>query len=150
MKLAEALQARADLNRQIEQLKGRIYDNALVQEGESPNEDPDELIKELNKNVSTLENLIIRINMTNCQSDVDGASLTELIAQRDCINIKIDMYKTLVSTASSNTRRATKTEIKILSTVNVKELQKKIDRLSKEMRLIDNKIQQANWNIELI
>ena len=34
MKLAEALQERADLNRNIEQLKSRLNNNVLVQEGE--------------------------------------------------------------------------------------------------------------------
>ena len=35
MKLAEALQERADLNRQIEQLKFRLANNAITQEGEA-------------------------------------------------------------------------------------------------------------------
>lgn len=150
MKLAEALQARADLNREIEQLKSRIYNNALVQEDVNPNEDSMELVKEFNKGVATLQDLIVRINMTNCQNQIEGKTLTEMIAERDCLKIKIEMYKSLVATASSNTTRATRTEIKILSTVNVKEIQKKVDRLAKELRLLDNKIQQANWNIELI
>lgn len=33
MKLAEALQERADINRNIEQLKNRLNNNVLVQEG---------------------------------------------------------------------------------------------------------------------
>ena len=40
MKLAEALQERADLNRNIEQLRSRLRNNVLVQEGEQPAEDP--------------------------------------------------------------------------------------------------------------
>ena len=43
MKLAEALQERADLNRNIEQLKNRLSSNALVQEGEQPVECPENL-----------------------------------------------------------------------------------------------------------
>ena len=43
MKLAEALQERADLNRAIQQLENRLSNNALVQEGERPAEDPQEL-----------------------------------------------------------------------------------------------------------
>ena len=42
MKLAEALQERADLNRRIAGLSSRLADNALVQEGERPAEDPAE------------------------------------------------------------------------------------------------------------
>ena len=34
MKLAEALQERADLNKKIEQLRSRITSNALMQEGQ--------------------------------------------------------------------------------------------------------------------
>ena len=49
MKLAEALQERADLNRRIEQLRARLENNALVQEGESPAEDPSELLAELDR-----------------------------------------------------------------------------------------------------
>lgn len=36
MKLAEALQERADLNRSIAQLKSRLEASALVQQGSSP------------------------------------------------------------------------------------------------------------------
>ena len=46
MKLAEALQERADLNRQLEQMKMRLYNNATVQEGEQPAELPEELLEE--------------------------------------------------------------------------------------------------------
>ena len=52
MKLAEALQERADLNRQIEQLKARLYNNALVQEGEAPAEDPNELLAQLDRSTA--------------------------------------------------------------------------------------------------
>ena len=47
MKLAEALQERADLNRRIEQLRYRLSNNVLVQEGEKPLEDPTALLEEL-------------------------------------------------------------------------------------------------------
>ena len=42
------------------------------------------------------------------------------------------------------------TEIKVFSTVNVSELQKKLDKLSKEIRETDTKLQQANWTIDLV
>ena len=47
MKLAEALQERADLNKKIQQLQQRINSNVLVQEGEKSQEDPQALMKEL-------------------------------------------------------------------------------------------------------
>ena len=55
MKLAEALQERADLNRRIEQLRYRLSNNVLVQEGEKPLEDPAALLEELESSFTRLE-----------------------------------------------------------------------------------------------
>ena len=57
MKLAEALQERADLNRQIQQLRCRMLNNAVVQEGEAPAEDPAQLTEELESCLKRLEYL---------------------------------------------------------------------------------------------
>ena len=150
MKLAEALQERADLNRSIEQLRSRLINNVIVQENEKPAEDPQALLKELDSSLSRLEELMRRINNTNCVTISKGKSITELIAARDVLKEKIAVYKDIVSNASQTARRARMTEIKILSTVDVRELQKKIDDMSKEFRLTDNRIQALNWSTELI
>ena len=88
MKLAEALQERADLNRRIQQLQQRLGNNAVVQEGEAPAEDPAELLRELDGCAENLEQLIARINLTNCRAEVDGESLTALLARRDALDRK--------------------------------------------------------------
>lgn len=149
MKLAEALQERADLNRRIEQLKSRLSNNAMVQEGEKPAENPEDLLNELNSSIARLQDLIVCINLTNCKAMVNGQSLTELIAKKDCLSIRLCAYREFLSQASQLAHRATRTEIKIVSTVNVKEIQKSVDELSKELRLLDNQIQATNWNVEL-
>jgi hypothetical protein len=150
MKLAEALQERADLNHNIEQLRVRLINNALVQENEKPTEDPKALISELDGCTARLEELMRRINLTNCSTVSDGKSITELIAHKDALKTKISVYKDLVANASQTARRARMTEIKILSTVDVKKLQKQIDDMSKELRLTDNRIQALNWSTELM
>ena len=58
MKLAEALQERADLNCKIDELRNRLQHNALVQEGEEPAEAPEELLTELDFSIDRLEELI--------------------------------------------------------------------------------------------
>ena len=150
MKLAEALQERADLNARIEQLRERMAQNALVQEGERPAEDPAELMREFDECVSRLEVLMNRINLTNCATFVDGKTLTEYIAHRDCLKVRINAYRRVLNEASQPTRRAMRSEIKILSTINVRDRQKQIDDLAKELRLTDNLIQQANWTTDLM
>jgi hypothetical protein len=47
MKLAEALSIRKDLQKRIQQLGQRIQNNVKVQEGDTPSEEPMELMKEL-------------------------------------------------------------------------------------------------------
>ena len=75
MKLAEALQERADLNRKIEELRRRLGNVILVQEGEEPAEDPAELLEELNAAVARLEELMAAINLTNCRTKANGMTL---------------------------------------------------------------------------
>ena len=150
MKLAEALQERADLNCRIQQLQQRLTNNALVQEGETPAEDPAELLAELDGCVGELERLIARINLTNCRVQVEGESLTALLARRDMLTVKLSSYRNLAQSASQLGHRGMRSEIKWLSTVNVRELQKQVDGLAKELRLLDNAIQAANWATDLI
>ena len=150
MKLAEALQERADLNRRIEQLRYRLNNNVLVQEGEKPLEDPAALLEELESSFTRLEWLIARINLTNCAVKVEGRSLTELIARRDVLSLRAEAYRRLVEEASQNTHRATCTEIKILSAVDVPALQRQADDASRELRLLDNTLQATNWTADLM
>ena len=150
MKLAEALQERADLNRRIEQLRYRLNNNVLVQEGEKPLEDPAALLEELESSFTRLEWLIARINLTNCAVKVEGRSLTELIARRDVLSLRAEAYRRLVEDARQNTHRATRTEIKILSAVDVPALQRQADDASRELRLLDNTLQATNWTADLM
>ena len=149
MKLAEALQERADLNRRIQQLRARLLDNALVQEGEQTAEDPAALMTEYDAVSAALEELTAKINLANCRTTVDGKSLTELIAKRDALTQRLKTYRDLAQAASRPYQRAARSEIKILSAVDVKELQKRADRTAKELRMLDNTIQQTNWTAEL-
>ena len=149
MKLAEALQERSDLNTRIAQLRTRISNNALVQEGEQTAEDPAELIRQLNACVKELEELIARINLTNSTTKVEKKTLTEWLASRDALTLKLSIYRDLVNEASTSAYRARGTEIRIKPTVNVASLQKEVDQMSRDLRLIDNTIQAANWSTEL-
>lgn len=150
MKLAEALQERADLNRKIEQLKSRLNNNVLVQEGEQTAESPEQLKQELDSSLERLAYLLAQINRTNCETSVDGQTLTELIAVKDMLSLKIHVYEDIVYTASQTSYRARNTEIKIKSAISVADWQTEIDKMAKELRLVDNKLQETNWNTDLI
>ena len=149
MKLAEALIMRADLQTRLEQLRQRLAANARVQEGESPAEDPMELLAEMNTAADQLEALISRINLTNAHVVWEGKTLTELLARREVLSQKISLLHTLLENASGTVLRGSRSEVKILSTVNVRDLRKQADELSGELRTLDTTIQSRNWLEEL-
>lgn len=150
MKLAEALQERSDLNYKISDLELRLTQNSLVQEGEAPNENPEELLKTLDQCVTRLQKLIAHINLTNCKTIVEGRSITEIIAEKDSAALRLSAYRTLASSTGSINFRARGSEIKLIPTVNVKDIQKEADYIAKQVRLLDNLLQSANWTTELI
>ena len=43
-----------------------------------------------------------------------------------------------------------KFHLKIKSNIDIKATQKEIDKLSKELRLVDNSIQEINWTVDLL
>lgn len=150
MKLAEALNLRADLQKRIANLRERLIKNAKVQEGDTPSEDPNMLLNELNDNIIELENIIKLINKTNSSTYVDNESISDIIAKRDALGLKISILRSFVSESADRIDRYSNKEIKILSTVNVAEMQKQVDNLSKEYRLIDTKLQGLNWTTDII
>ncbi len=150
MKLAEALQERADLLKRIEQLRIRLSNNVLVQEGEKPAEDPAALLTELDRCITRSEELMTRINLTNAAVTVEGETLTALLARRDCLKMKLSAWRDTVNNASQTARRATHSEIRIHSAIDVAALQKQVDEASRYLRETDNRIQAANWLNDLI
>ena len=123
---------------------------AKVQEGETPAEDPLRLIGLLNAECSAYEELIRRINLTNAATVLDGQTLTALLARRDALSLEISILRDFLQQASQRIDRYSKTEIKILSTVDVTAMQKTVDAKSKELRQLDAAIQKLNWNTTLI
>lgn len=151
MKIAEALQERASLNSKLDQLAQSINDNALVQEDETPDLDVAELLREYEAAADSLRVLMGRINMTNCTvKNASGETMTQLLARRDVLRQKLRTYQDLQNSLGNRTRRASRSEIKILAAVKASDIKKEVDRLSKEYRLLDNEIQGLNWQYELL
>lgn len=150
MKLATALSERADLQRRLSELQSRLNNNAKVQEGEEPSEDPKALLKELDALLERLEWLMTKINLTNSRTLADGVPVTALLSRRDCLKKRMNVMRSFLDTASGKVDRYSQKEIRILSTVKVSVLQKQVDQVSKELRELDERIQGLNWTTELM
>ena len=150
MKLAEALNIRADLQRKVYQLKSRLIANSQVQEGDTPAEDPEDLLKELDTSIKKLEDVIKLINKTNSNTYIKNKSISDMIVERDMLKLKMSAINELVNSASNKVDRYSNKEIKIFSTINVKEKQKELNKMSKEYREIDTLLQGLNWTTDLV
>lgn len=151
MKLAEALIHRADAQKRIHQLRERLSRNVRIQEGETPSEDPQELLTELRRTITEFTRLVKQINRTNAVTVFgDGLTLTDALAERDGLALERNTLTALANEAAQQEFRYGRSEIKFVLMVNVAELQKRIDDLAKRYRELDTAIQQANWNIDLI
>lgn len=149
MKLAEALQTRADLQNKVEELRNRLINSAKYQEGEKPLEDPAELLEELDNTCDRLSEIIYKINYTNSITNTELGTLTKALAKKDKLSLKRSVYESLSDAASSLNDRYSNSEIKMFPSVDVRKLRKKIDLISKDLRTTDLTIQQANWLTDL-
>jgi len=153
MKLAEALVLRADTKKRLEQLRGRLTSSALVQEGEMPPEDPLALLSELEALTTDFERLVIGINRTNssASASIEGVgSLTVALARRDALDVKFSVLSGFLEAASSRVNRYSRTEIKLVSTVDVATLRKQLDEVARSRRDLDSQIQGMNWTTDLL
>lgn len=151
MKLAQGLALRADQKKRLAQLAERMVRYARVQEGDTPAEDPNDLLRQSDALTIEHERLIVRINRTNLVAALpDGRSLTEAIAHRDALMLRIGTYRKLVAAATATETRGLRTEIRFVATVEVAALQRQIDDLSREHRELDTAIQGLNWTADLL
>jgi predicted RND superfamily exporter protein len=151
MKLAEALILRADTKKRLEQLRQRLINNAKVQEGDKPAEKPEDLLKEIEQTANEYEKLIKQINQTNSATEFSkGKTLTDALAERDVLILRRGIYAGLVAAATVSQQLYSRSEIKFVSTVDVGKTQKQVDKLSKQHRELDAKIQEFNWKTDLV
>ena len=151
MKLAEALSIRKDLQKRVQQLGQRIQNNVKVQEGDEPAEQPHELLRELDDCLQRLEEMIWRINATNMQTrNPQGTTLTELMARKDVLTLRIGSMRSIFDAASSAQDRYSRSEIKMVTVIDVKLLGKQIDDCSAQLRQLDIEIQSLNFQTELV
>jgi hypothetical protein len=69
---------------------------------------------------------------------------------RDITAKKRDFLTSIADAASTRQDRYSKSEVKFVATFSIAQIQKQIDQLSKEFRELDTKLQELNWQTELV
>ena len=150
MKLAEALILRAEYREKIQNYQERIVMNLKVQENEEPHEDPNVLYVETMRLNDELCSLTKKINEKNNNTKLEnGQTVSEALVDRNNLMGKRQFLKLMAAHAGSRDFRLTRAEVKMYITIDVREIQKEIDSLSQQFRLIDTQIQGSNWVVDL-
>ena len=153
MKLAEALLIRSDMQKKLAQIKGRIRNNVKVQEGDTPSEDPNELLLQASQIISELNQLVERIHRTNATATAtteNGQSMLTLLVERDMLETRHKLLLDAIEATRQEEDRYSYREIKRNVIVSVSALQKQADDLAVKIRQLNLLIQASNWQIELV
>ena len=75
--------------------------------------------------------------------------MTETIAEKDTLSLHIATLRAALDAANVRSDRYSRNEIKFVRTVDVNALQKRVDDLSRDLRQLDSRLQQANWTTDL-
>ena len=171
MLLAEALAARKDALKQVEDLRERIAAAAVrYEDQDAPIEDPATLVRQLGERLDSMESLTVRINRTNNAArltfDARDLSIMEAIALRERLTLEARARRGAVdavdpsSGSGGASRRAraaiygatrrTKDDIRELPAIDVAVERRIADGLSESVRRLDMVLQQKNWTTELV
>jgi hypothetical protein len=152
MIIGEALNRRSDLQRNIAQLQERVRASVLVQEGDEPPESAEDLLAEVGSLCDELERLLAKINHTNAITKLSTAeTVTEALARRDVLELRQGALRAAIRAASNDGfTRYSRSEVRMLRQINVSEIQKRLDGMSKARRELDNQLQEQNWTTSLV
>lgn len=154
MKLAEALTKRKNLKEEIEELKQRAAQYAVVQEGNERVGSTEKVLEKIGSKIKELKELIVAINKTNQETlihdrDKNVMTIMEAIACRDMLKLEKLIIDNIADSAIGTVDRFTRNEIRMIPTIDVEKYRKEGDSLAKQYRLLDAEIQAMNWTTEL-
>lgn len=110
---------------------------------------------EADRVLAELEDLISRINRTNAATRLDeDMTVTDAIARRGVLRLWHALYTSVADAASGRSgpgmARQMRSELRYVSAVTVSEFRTAADEAAKQHRELDVRIQQANWETDLV
>lgn len=154
MMLGEALALRADLQKRMNRVQALLLENATVQEGDAPAVSASALLEEYRQLAAEHERLVRRINRTNVGARITigekTVTLADAVVRRERLAREATMLREVASQAGPKRSRFLRTEVKHVPTIDVADVLAQADRLSREHRELDTRVQQTNWAVDLI
>ncbi|NIU79517.1 MAG: hypothetical protein GWN71_40070 [Gammaproteobacteria bacterium] len=114
---------------------------------------PDRLLEEYRALAKEHEAIVRRINRTNPGARIEfrdePMSLADAVIRRERLAREAALLRDLAHRATPKANRFLHTEVKHVPTIDIAGTIAEADRLSKEHRELDARIQRANWEVEL-
>ena len=153
MLLAEALLRKAVLKKEIEALEQRMCESARVPQDEEPVDDYLVLLGSFREKIAELDDMSLRILTTNSSTAFkEGETISQAIIRRDSLKRVVSMYNKLLSAASGSGGRGfySSRDVKYKRVVDMDKARADMDNAAMQYRDLDVKLQQLNWNTELL
>jgi len=152
MLLAEALLRKAVLKKELEALEQRMSESARVPHDEEPVDDYLILLDNYNEKEYELREMSLKILSTNNKTVfTEGETISQAIIRRDSLKRVVSMYNKLLSAATGGGRGLfSSRDIKYKRIVNMDKVRADMNIKAMQYRDLDVKLQQLNWNTELL
>lgn len=150
MKLAEALNLRSTLIKEISELKNRLEGSVKIEEGEEPIDSAEELLSELDPKIEQLHRLVYQINLTNSRTFDKGKSITELLAERDALATRTEILNRCLRRLTERNSRYRTDEVRFIRTVDPDFLRDRFNKEAAKLRQLNLRIQMLGWTHDLL
>ncbi|MCL2059611.1 MAG: DIP1984 family protein [Oscillospiraceae bacterium] len=153
MLLAEALFKKAVLKKELETLEQRMGESARVPHDEEPIDDYLVLLGSYLEKEGELLDMNLRIQTTNISTAFrEGETISQAINRRDSLKRIVSMYNKLLSAATGGGSRGifSSRDVKYKRVVDMDKTRADMSNAAMQYRELDVKLQQLNWNTELL
>ena len=152
MFLAEALLRKAGLKKELEALEQRMGESARVPHDEEPADDYLVLLSSYREKEGELLEVSLRILTTNSSTAFrEDETISQAIIRRDSLKRLVNMYNKLLVAATGGGRGMfSSRDVKYKRVVDMDMVRTDMNNAAMEYRDLDVKLQQLNWNTELL
>ena len=152
MFLAEALLRKAALKKELDALEQRMCESARIPHDEEPVDDYLILLDNYRQKEGELLDISIRILATNNSTTFkEGETVSQAIVRRDSLKRTVSMYSKLIGATTGGGRGLfSSRDIKYKRVVDMDMVRANMDNVAMQYRDLDVKLQQLNWNTDLL
>ena len=154
MNILEAITLKKDLEKRIENLGSRYVGNLTVLKGGKPHEDPNELLKEMDKSIIQLNDLCYRIDAADLYvKNSTGKTLIELVIERESLYRRLNILRSALNevTVGSFSEYAynTKKLVEFDIIVSIESITKLVNETEEQFRQVTSEIQKLDVKTEI-